>query len=76
MNHQDFCYWLQGCFELTEPVLFTEEQTNIIERHLDLVEKVDGALRLLYVATRRARRRARTGPKHNRCYSHKTLESF
>lgn len=37
MNPQDFCYWLQGFFELTEPRNLTEREVTIIKQHLDLV---------------------------------------
>ena len=37
MNAEDFCYWLQGHFELSEAKTITEEQIKIIQNHLDLV---------------------------------------
>lgn len=43
MNAQEFCYWLQGFFEITEassnraPDGFTEGQARMIREHLALV---------------------------------------
>lgn len=38
MKSRDFCYWLQGFFELTEgQVEATEEQTQKIKNHLNMV---------------------------------------
>ena len=39
MNTIDFCYWLQGHFEISESKSLTEAQTNIIKNHLNLVFK-------------------------------------
>jgi hypothetical protein len=36
----EFCYWLQGYFELSPPgVALTAEQTDMVRRHLNLVFK-------------------------------------
>lgn len=43
MIKQEFCYWLQGYFELSgsaEPL--TETQLNIIKNHIALVSEVEG----------------------------------
>jgi len=47
MTHRDFCYWLQGFFEITEHNLappitpetatVTPAQADLIEKHLELV---------------------------------------
>ena len=37
MNTVDFCYWLQGYFELSESNELTEKQVQMIKNHLDLV---------------------------------------
>lgn len=37
MNPRDFCYWLQGLFELGKPVSLDAEQTELIRRHLNMV---------------------------------------
>lgn len=38
MQSRDFCYWLQGFFELTEgQIEATEEQTQKIKNHLNMV---------------------------------------
>lgn len=44
MNSIDFCYWLQGHFEISSAKELTEEQVTIIKNHLNLVFKheIDG----------------------------------
>jgi len=37
MKSIEFCYWLQGLFELAKPLSLTEEQTLLIKNHLDMV---------------------------------------
>lgn len=37
MSPQDFCYWLQGYFELNGSTALTPEQVQIIQEHLKLV---------------------------------------
>jgi hypothetical protein len=37
MNSQEFCYWLQGFFEMTDAKEITPEQVDMIKRHLSLV---------------------------------------
>ncbi len=37
MNSIDFCFWLQGCFEITETKELSREQIDIIKNHLNLV---------------------------------------
>jgi hypothetical protein len=38
MQSRDFCFWLQGFFELGDATgAITTEQTTTIKRHLDLV---------------------------------------
>lgn len=39
MNSVDFCFWLQGCFEITETNQLTEKQVEVIKNHLNLVFK-------------------------------------
>jgi hypothetical protein len=39
MNTIDFCYWLQGHFELNPDTPLTTEQTKVIKNHLHLVFK-------------------------------------
>ena len=39
MSEKEFCYWLQGMFELTDPKELTEAQTKMIKDHLQLVFK-------------------------------------
>ena len=34
MKATEFCYWLQGMFELAEPKELNAEQTDLIKRHL------------------------------------------
>ena len=37
MNAQDFCYWLQGYFEIAGNNSMTDEQVAVIKEHLQLV---------------------------------------
>lgn len=37
MTSRDFCFWLQGLFELGEVSALNEKQTTLIQRHLALV---------------------------------------
>jgi len=39
MNSIDFCYWLQGYFEVANPSAIPAEQTELIKNHLNLVFK-------------------------------------
>jgi hypothetical protein len=41
MQSTDFCYWLQGWFELEEPKKITSEQLDTISAHLALVFQYD-----------------------------------
>ncbi len=37
MTSRDFCYWLQGMFELNPATKFSPHQMDLIERHLNMV---------------------------------------
>lgn len=37
MKSVEFCYWLQGLFELAEPKELSAEQTEMIRKHLAMV---------------------------------------
>ena len=37
MKSRDFCYWLQGVFEVMNPVGLNPTQTALIKKHLDMV---------------------------------------
>lgn len=39
MKARDFCYWLQGVFEVGNPQELTAVQTTLIKQHLALVFK-------------------------------------
>ncbi len=39
MTSRDFCFWLQGFFEIAGNKGITEEQTDILKKHLNLVFK-------------------------------------
>lgn len=39
MTSRDFCYWLQGLFELNGPKSLDERQTDLVRRHLAMVFK-------------------------------------
>ncbi len=37
MKSEQFCYWLQGLFELGNPTQLNEKQTELIKKHLNMV---------------------------------------
>jgi hypothetical protein len=37
MTSRDFCFWLQGLFELGKPQSLDAEQTDLVKRHLAMV---------------------------------------
>lgn len=37
MKSVEFCYWLQGLFEVGEPKDLNEKQTDLIRKHLNMV---------------------------------------
>jgi hypothetical protein len=37
MTEREFCYWLQGLFEVGKPETLNAEQTDMIRQHLGLV---------------------------------------
>ena len=39
MTSRDFCYWLQGFFEIGMPTNLTQNETEMVRRHLSLVFK-------------------------------------
>lgn len=39
MTSRDFCYWLQGLFELDSPKELNVRQTTLIKKHLAMVFK-------------------------------------
>ncbi len=39
MNTIDFCFWLQGYFELSESNALSDKQVQVIKSHLNLVFK-------------------------------------
>ena len=39
MKSVDFCYWLQGMFELSDPQTLNDSQTKLIKNHLHMVFK-------------------------------------
>lgn len=39
MHARDFCFWLQGFFEVANPDGMTREQVSMVKRHLALVFK-------------------------------------
>ena len=41
MTTRDFCYWLQGLFELVETKTLDEKQTQMIKNHLKIVFLVE-----------------------------------
>lgn len=41
MKATEFCYWLQGMFELASPKTLDAEQTDLIRRHLAMAFQHD-----------------------------------
>lgn len=39
MKSREFCYWLQGLFELGQPVTLDATQTKLVKQHLAMVFK-------------------------------------
>lgn len=39
MTSREFCYWMQGFFELYGPKTINEKETELIKKHLNLVFK-------------------------------------
>lgn len=39
MTSRDFCFWLQGFIEVSEPLTITGAQLDIVKKHLALVFK-------------------------------------
>lgn len=39
MTPEQFCYWLQGFFEIAKPSALSPKEVEIIRNHLDLVFK-------------------------------------
>jgi len=37
MTSRDFCYWLQGLFEVGQPKVLNFEQIECIQKHLNMV---------------------------------------
>ncbi len=37
MTSRDFCFWLQGFFEISVPLDINSDQVDLIKRHLNLV---------------------------------------
>ena len=40
MTSVEFCYWLQGFFELDQPSILTVQHVECIKRHVSLTEEV------------------------------------
>lgn len=38
MTYIEFCYWLQGFFELANPQTLTSEQIQVVKNHLDMTK--------------------------------------
>lgn len=46
MTSRDFCYWMQGYFELVDADAMTAEQVSTVKRHLSMVfaHKIDPSM--------------------------------
>ena len=78
MQSRDFCYWLQGLFELADPENLTPAQVKTIKNHLAMVfhheidpsfgnEKVQKELNDLHEGNKPVRPRPRPGSGLLRC---------
>lgn len=47
MTSRDFCYWLQGYFEISEPHNITEFELKLIQAKLNSVEQSDEKSKLI-----------------------------
>jgi hypothetical protein len=45
MQTRDFCFWLQGLFEVAKPETLSKEQVDLIRVHLDLVFQHDAGIK-------------------------------
>jgi len=54
MTSRDFCFWLQGFFEIGEVKQITAKESEIIQRHLALVFKheIDPAIEAVSIVTK------------------------
>lgn len=55
MTAQDFCYWLQGAFELENREALDKNQIQIIQDHLNLVFKKETPVRNSFLEESRER---------------------
>lgn len=55
MNAENFCYWLQGAFELGNQVTLEHDQVQIIKDHLSLVFKKETPIRNSFLEDSRER---------------------
>ena len=39
MTSRDFCYWLQGYFEVANPEQMSQKELEMVKKHLNLVFK-------------------------------------
>jgi len=72
MNSIDFCFWLQGFFEISGSEEMTDEQVKIVKKHLNLtfVHEIDPLREKQTTATLEELNEAHTGkpelPKFNK----------
>lgn len=62
MRSVEFCFWLQGLFELGAPESLTAEQTALVKKHLNMVfiHEIDPS----YPASQQAALNAAHKPAH------------
>ena len=49
MTPENFCYWLQGLFELSPTTYLTTDQVKIVRDHLDLIFRKVTPVRTAYI---------------------------
>ena len=50
MKATEFCYWLQGCFEMAKPDYLTRDAMRTVGAHLELVANADPAHDNIFVS--------------------------
>lgn len=68
MTPENFCYWLQGFFELNQAGSITPEQAGIIKNHLELVFSPSAITHKKKYARNTSRVKFRCWPRKRRCH--------
>jgi hypothetical protein len=78
MTSRDFCYWLQGYFELTGNNIVSENQVQCIKNHLNLVFKheIDPSIDLGSVQVKSDLQKIHDGAIHKPVFDSKAAEDL